>query len=90
MANILQVLHPQLKLRYFHKKRWLSEWIDEAERVFRQRFNDRYSQPIETEKEDLLEVDMQSSRGTTPVCTRFSPLCTLTWSPSPKTCSIIF
>ena len=39
---MLQVLHPGLKLEYFHRQSWEAEWIDEAKDLVRKEFSHNY------------------------------------------------
>jgi hypothetical protein len=56
ISYILIVLHPKYKLQYFKNAKWETRWIDTAEELFRNQFNNEYSKeeyadPLEDEEE---------------------------------------
>lgn len=40
--RIAMVLHPGMKLQYFHNQQWEDDWIEEVERLVRQEYHAHY------------------------------------------------
>jgi hypothetical protein len=51
------VLHPGLKLQYFHKQKWEKDWIDETEWLARDVYEDNYKKSTNVENKDVVKVD---------------------------------
>jgi hypothetical protein len=54
-----QVLHPGLKLEYFHQHQWEREWIEQAEKMVREEYTMNYEKPVVSEKTDVQTSPVQ-------------------------------
>jgi hypothetical protein len=45
--RIAMVLHPGMKLEYFHNQKWEEEWIEQAETLVREEYAAKYEKVIE-------------------------------------------
>ena len=51
------MLHPGLKLQYFQKQKWEKDWIEEAERLTRDVYEDTYEKSTDVKNEEVVKVD---------------------------------
>lgn len=64
----LIVLDPRCKLEYFKTAKWEKEWIDEAERLTRQEYNNSY-RDLEAEfAEPSIALAAQAEKRVSPSC----------------------
>ena len=45
--RIAMVLHPGMKLEYFHNQKWEGEWIEQAETLVREEYTTKYEKAVD-------------------------------------------
>lgn len=62
ICNIIVVLHPRHKLKYFERAGWEPEWIAAAKDIVRAEFNRSYAtQPVNIEEDQDEDVEMSET-----------------------------
>jgi hypothetical protein len=52
------VLHPGLKLEYFHRQKWEDDWIEAAENLTREEYVDAYENRIVGDEESSDKINV--------------------------------
>jgi hypothetical protein len=53
------VLHPGLKLEYFHQHQWEKEWIEQAEKMVCEEYSANYEKAVASEETSVQTLRVQ-------------------------------
>jgi hypothetical protein len=59
-SPLLIILHPGLKLEYFHQQNWKLEWIKTAERMVRDEYSRTYEGRVKTSEANTSADDVDA------------------------------